>query len=354
MPALKVGLIGCGPIARLVHLNILTHLSNVELVALAETDPQRREGAHRRSAPGVLAFTDYQELLAVPEVEAVVICLPNSLHAEAAVSALQRGKHIYLEKPLAMSLNEARSVLAAWQHAAVVGMIGFNYRFNALYQAAREHIRSGKLGDLVGVRSVFSTRVRPLPAWKQSRQSGGGVLLNLASHHIDLVHFLFGEKVCEAFAELRSQCSEDDSAALQLRLSNGLLVQSFFSMSAVDDDRFEVYGQAGKLTVDRYLSLDVEITDPTRDFSRLKLLKRGLKMLAYNSYLREKVLAPSNEPSYRVALSHFVAAALAKRPASPDFWDGYRSLAVIEAAEESARTGRMVSLGNSAYEDPTR
>lgn len=350
--ALKVGLIGCGRIAQLVHLNILTHLPNVELVALAEPDPGRRELA-QRTAPGALAFADYKELLAIPEVEAVVICLPNVLHAEATVSALQQGKHVYLEKPLATSLDEAHSVLTAWQNTSVVGMMGFNYRFNALYQAARQQTRSGRLGELVGARSVFSTSVRAIPAWKQSRQSGG-VLLDLASHHIDLVHFLFGEKVREILAGLRSQRSQDDSAALQLRLANGLLVQMFFSLGAVDEDRFEIYGQAGKLTVDRYLSLDVEITEPGADFDRLTLLKRGLKALVPRAYLREKVLVPGNEPSYRVALSHFVAAALANRPTRPDFWDGYHSLAVIEAAEETARTGQMVSLTDSRHENFAR
>jgi len=170
---LKVGLIGCGHIAQTVHLKILARLPGVELVALAETDPGRREKA-RLLAPGAIAYADYREVLDMPEVEAVVICLPNALHAEAGVRALERGKHIYLEKPIAINLSEARDVVKAWKRAGVVGMMGFNYRFNALCQAAREHIRSGRLGELVGVRSALSTPVRPLPDWKKARRSGGG------------------------------------------------------------------------------------------------------------------------------------------------------------------------------------
>jgi predicted dehydrogenase len=180
------------------------------------------------------------------------------------------------------------------------------------------------------------------------------VLLDLASHHIDLVYFLFGANVREVLADLRSQRSEDDSAALQLRLANGLLVQMFFSSGAVDEDRLEIYGQSGKLTVDRHLSLGIEITEPRANLSRFTLLKRGLRTLAPNAYLRGKVLAPRNEPSYQAALSHFVAAALANRPTRPDFWDGYRSLAVIEAAEKAASTGQKVSLTDSEYEDSAR
>jgi myo-inositol 2-dehydrogenase/D-chiro-inositol 1-dehydrogenase len=343
MAALKIGLIGCGDIARLVHLDILRRLPDAELVALAEPDPQRRADAAER-APEAVAFAGYEDLLEMPEVEAVVICLPNALHAEAAVAALEQGKHIYLEKPLATSLHEARRVLAAWRAAGVVGMIGFNFRFHALYQAARRHLQSGRLGELVSARSVFSTKGQTVPAWKQARANGGGVLLDLASHHVDLVHFLFGRVVRDVFAGLRSQRSEGDSVAVHLRLADGLLVQSFFSMNAVEEDRFEIYGQRGKLMVDRYLSLDVEITEPEIDFSRLKQVGRGLRALVGSRHGRDKIAAPGREPSYQAALSHFVAAARTNRPCSPDFGDGYRSLAVIEAAEESARTGRVVSL----------
>lgn len=343
MPPLRVGLIGCGNIAQLVHLPILSRQPNVQLVAIAEPDPHRRQEASKH-APAAAACVSYQELLAMPEVQAVVICVPNALHVEVAVAALEQGKPVYLEKPLAMNLDDGRRVLTAWRRSGVVGMIGFNYRVNALYQAVKARIQEGRIGTLVSVRSVFSTAAHPLPTWKQTRYDGGGVLLDLASHHVDLVHFFFEQEVCEVFARLRSQRNEGDSAVFQLRLADGLFVQSFFSLSSVEEDRFEVYGQAGKLAVDRYRSFDVEISEPQLQFVRFKWLTRKLRSISRVSYLFNKLLAPTNEPSYRTALTHFVTAVQNNQPASPDFWDGYRSLAVIVAAEESARTGRSVSL----------
>lgn len=343
MSKLKVGLIGCGHIVQATHLNVLTRLPGVELIALAEPDAARRQAAVRR-APGAVALATYQELLEMPGVEAVVICLPNALHPEVAIAALEQGKHVYLEKPLATNLDDGRRVLAAWRRSGLTGMVGFNYRFHPLYQAARRRVQSNRLGELVGVRSVFASAAQTLPDWKRTRASGGGVLLDLASHHVDLVHFIFGQEVRSVFAEVRSQQSEGDSTALQLRLADGLPVQSFFSLSAIEEDRLEIYGQAGKLTVDRYHSLDVEITDPKRTGARFARLRHGIRSLAHSPYALRKILAPTNEPSYQASLTHFVAAARAGRPASPDFRDGYRSLAVIDAAEESARTGRAVSL----------
>ncbi|HEY4699603.1 MAG TPA: Gfo/Idh/MocA family oxidoreductase [Nitrososphaerales archaeon] len=350
MTSLKLGLIGCGRIAQLVHLNVIRQLPNSELIALAEPDPKRREEASKL-VPKAIAFESYNELLSMPEVEAVIICLPNNLHAEATVTALEHGKHVYLEKPLATSLKEAQGVLEAWRRADLVGMVGFNYRFNAFYKAARQHIESGRLGELVCVRSVFSTATRTLPTWKQARERGGGALLDLASHHIDLVRFISGEEIQEVFARVWLQQSEDDCAMLQLRLANGLLVQSFFSLSAVEEDRFEIYGMEGKLTIDRYLSFDVEITDPTAEFARLKWLGRMFQSLFHSPYLKERIFSPGSEPSYKAALNHFVTAVRKKQPTSPDFWDGYQSLAVIEAAEESARIQRVVSLADFVKED---
>ena len=117
-------------------------------------------------------------------------------------------------------------------------MIGFSYRFNPLHQEVRRHLQAEKLGKLVAVRSVFTTPPRRVPEWKQKRESGGGALLDLASHHVDLLRFWFNEEVHEVYANIRSQRVEADTATLELRLTNGLLVQSFFSTSSVDDDRF--------------------------------------------------------------------------------------------------------------------
>jgi predicted dehydrogenase len=343
MSTLKVGLMGCGRIAHSVHLPILNRLRGVELVALAETDPERLERA-RHLVPKAITFDHYEKLLEMKEVEAVIICLPNDLHAEAAAGSFRQGKHVYLEKPLATNLNDARRVLDAWQRAHLVGMIGFNYRFNPLYRTIQQHLQAGRLRKLVGVRSVFSTTGRNSPDWLQKRRTGGGALLDLASHHIDLIHFFFGQEVREVFASLRSLRSQDDNVMLQLKLSDGLTVQSFFSVSSVEEDRFEIYGQAGKLWADRYISLDVEVNGPTLDFIRLGRLWHGLKALIHVPYLLKKILAPGHEPSYREALTHFITAVRGGRPVAPDLYAGCKSLMVIEAAEESARTGRPVMI----------
>lgn len=343
MAPLRIGLIGCGHMGRVVHLNILRRLPHLEVVALAEPDAQRREAASRQ-VPRATVFSDYRELLERPEIDATVICLPNAIHAEAAINALQSGKHVYLEKPLATNLDDGRKLLDAWRHSGQVAMIGFSYRFNPLHQEVRRHLQAEKLGELVGVRSVFTTAPHRVPEWKRTRQSGGGALLDLASHHVDLVRFWFDEEVHEVRANISSQRVEADTATLELRLANGLLVQSFFSMSSVDDDRFEIYGRNGKLSLDRYNSWAVEITSSTRSPSLFRRFSQAVARVPRSRFVMRKLFAQANEPSFAAALAHFVTAARNRRKASPDFDDGFQSLAVIIAAEESARSGEPVTF----------
>ncbi len=146
------------------------------------------------------------------------------------------------------------------------------------------------------------------------------------------------------YADIESRCTEHDTATLYLRLADGLRVQSFFSLGAVDEDPFDIYGQAGKLTVDRYRSLDVEFVDARGASSSLHRLARRLGSFRSVPYLVKKLRSPWHEPSYRASLSRFVSAARGRDTVSPDLLDGYRSLEVICAAEESAQTGRSVSL----------
>ena len=201
----------------------------------------------------------------------------------------------------------------AWRKSGVVGMIGFNYRFHSLYQEARQLLASARIGYVVAARSIFSVSAHDLPEWKRSRQSGGGVLLELTTHHVDLVRFLFQAEIREVFASVRSVRSEGDCAATQLVLENGAIVQTFCSLSAVEEDRFEIYGDAGKLTIDRHRSFQVEVSGTAQESGFLERVSGLLR----NPHAATKLLHPTAEPSYKAALTHFVAAVKENRQTTP-------------------------------------
>lgn len=338
--SVRVGVLGCGRIAQAVHLPLLARMRGVELVAYAELDTERRMETCR-TAPGARGYQHYEELLAADDIEAVVIDLPNALHAEAALAAMGNGKHVYVEKPLATELDDGFQVVHAWRQAGVVGMPGFNYRFNPLYRALRTAITSGSLGRPVAARSIFSTPRHALAPWRHQRHTGGGVLLDLASHHADLMRFLFDGEILEVSAASWSLRDEGDTAVVRWKCDDDIHVQSFFSTSTADEDELEIYLEGGRLRVNRYRSLSVEVIPSAKGSTRRPALN-PLRMLRAAKYALFKRGSPWREPSFGLALAEFVSAVRQQRQPSPDLWDGCCSLAAIAAAEESARRGRTV------------
>jgi predicted dehydrogenase len=321
-------LIGCGRIARSVHLPALRRLRGARLIAFAESVEGHRQTA-AAMAPGASSFADYRDLIAKAGVDAVVICLPPHLHAPSAIAAFEAGLHVYLEKPLAPSVTEGERVIAAWRRAGTVGMIGFNFRFHPQVMEMRERVRSGSLGTLLAVRSVFTILPHTLPEWKRTRTLGGGALLDLASHHVDLIHYLLDDPVVRVFANVRSLRSDGDHALLQLELTSGMSGQLFVSLGTVEEHRLEIVGTAGKVVMDRTELLRVAFVKATERGARVQRVRRALAACDPRLLLR----SPGVEPSFARALEAFVRAAAGGEFTGPDLADGARSLAVIEAAE---------------------
>jgi predicted dehydrogenase len=339
----KLGLIGCGRITRLVHLNALARLRHARVVAVAEADPERLAEAAAR-VPLAARYGDYRDLLADGDVDAVVITLPPALHAEATIAAFEAGRHVYVEKPLAISREEGRAMLRARAASGRIGMVGFNYRFHPLYRRLREQVAAGRVGHISGVRTIFAAAARALPDWKTSRSTGGGALLDLASHHIDLIRFVFGQEIREVSAAVSSVRADQDTAALQMRLADGTGIQTFVSMAGAEDDRIEVLGDAGKLTADRYRERDLVFTPPARRLAPAQRLVDGVRAAGASPVGVLGVLLPPRDPSHQNALQAFVDAVSSGAPSPLPFGEGLRSLAVVLAAERSAARGRSVQV----------
>lgn len=336
---IRIAVLGGGRIARLYHLGILARLPGAEVAAVAEPEKSLRS-AVARAAPGARLVSDYRETLADDSIDAVVVTLPSGLHAEAASAALAAGKDVYLEKPLATTPAAAVEVVRAWRASGQIAMLGFNQRFHPLVLRARELIRSGALGRVVAARLASGSPGREMPAWKRRRAEGGGALLDLGSHHVDLARFLFNEEVSEVSATTRSVRSEDDMAWMTLTMESGLTVESRASIVSVRENRFEVVGDAGRLIVDRIENrLDFEGIEPP--WSRAARLRREL---ARWPRALGAAFSPLTDPSYARALAAFVEAVERGAPIAPDPADGERSLAVVLAAEAAAREGRRVRV----------
>ena len=174
------------------------------------------------------------------------------------------------------------------------------------------------------------------------------MLLDLGSHHVDLARFLLREEIRDVDCTLRSVRTQEDTAALQLRLSDGTIVQSVFSHCAADEDRFEIYCEGGKVAADRMRGFGVVVSEGRTERRHSDLLRRGWATVRNLGYGIEKFRAYGHEPSWSVALRRFVEAVKGGGAVRPDLEDGWRSLEIVIAAEEAAREGRRVALGTAS------
>ncbi len=344
MDRLNVGLIGAGLLGRAVHLPLLSSMADANVIAIADPMEANRAEASK-IVPAATVLADHQSLLARADIAAVVIAVPTHLHASIATDAFAAGKHVYLEKPLCANADEADPLLAAWKASGKVGMVGLNYRFNPLFARLKQIIAAGQIGKPISVRTVFSTVAANMPDWKRSRKTGGGVLLDLATHHVDLLRFLFDTDITHVNASVQSIAAEADTATTRMSLANGIEASGFFSLASVQEHSVEVFGTAGKASASLYTDLEVRVERPNRSLAdRLQSLLTPVQIIRTLPYILEKRRSPWNEPSFAIALKRFVGACAGGATPAPSFEDGRQAEWVIAIAERSAREGQPPPL----------
>ncbi|MFC8194740.1 Gfo/Idh/MocA family protein [Streptomyces sp. NPDC057298] len=168
-----------------------------ELIAVADEVPGRAEEAAEQYGFATAA-RDWREVAADPRVQAVSVAAPNFLHREIGVAMAEAGKHLWIEKPVGLTAQDARAVADAVTKAGVQGTVGFNYRNAPAVAAARELVAAGEIGTVTHVRirlfSDYAAHPEGALTWRYERERGGsGVLGDLASHGVDLARFLLGE-----------------------------------------------------------------------------------------------------------------------------------------------------------------
>ena len=337
-----LGVIGCGSIAYWIHLRTAQRVRGAALVAAADPDPAARKRAERLTRKHVYERTE--DLLARDDIDAVIVTGPTHLHAELVIAACAAGKHVYLEKPIASSIRDGARIVDAAARAGVTVALGFNRRFHPLSEQARQLIRDGRLGRIHAVQTTFCEFAQPdtMPEWKRRRVTGGGVLLDLASHHIDLLRWFLDDEVATVEASIDSDLTEHDSARLQLTMRGGTQVQSWFSCRTAVSDWLEFAGEKGTLRLDRHrprLSLRV----PRRFGYGVRTARLATPRNAV-AWRLKRLVRPSQEPSYRRLLAAFVNELRGEARTTPNVADGMRALEVVAAAEESAQRGTIVDV----------
>jgi len=190
MNKLQIGIIGCGGIAFGKHLPALAKQSDkAEITAFFDIDPERAEKAAKQyGAEGAKVYADYKELLANPSIDVIHVLTPNSSHSFITVEALEAGKHVMCEKPMAISSTEAKKMVDAAERTGKKLTIGYQNRFRPDSQALYQACRNGDLGDIYYAKA-HAVRRRGVPTWgvfMDSEKQGGGPLIDIGTHALDL------------------------------------------------------------------------------------------------------------------------------------------------------------------------
>jgi len=343
----RIGMLGCGFIGEF-HALGLRYVSNTQLVANCDANPERREAYAQRF--GSRPCATVEELCADPDVDLVVVSLPNHLHREAVLTAAAAGKAIACTKPLGRNADEAAEMLRAVTDAGVFNAYLENVIFNPDVLRMREMVVAGSIGRLTTVRAREGHSGPHAQHFWDAELAGGGALLDMASHGAEYARFLFGKDqvVTDVFAwgatlVHGSRTTGEDNAMMVMRFADGRAATIDVSWSSKGglEGRFEAYGDGGRLITDMSVgSLKAFVERP-------------------GGYVAEKAdtetgwLFPVPDEvrvhGHDLMMADVVGAFRDGRAPQETFRDGYVVNGILDAAYRSMRSGRWepVSLDDA-------
>ncbi|MEO3940277.1 Gfo/Idh/MocA family oxidoreductase [Paenarthrobacter nicotinovorans] len=320
--------------------------------------------------------TDWRSVIERDDIHIIDICAPGWMHAEIAIAALEAGKHVLVEKPLANTLGEAELMTAAAAKArsrGVQSMIGFNYRRVPALALARELISEGRLGTIRHIRAAYLqdwlTDPESPMSWRLRKETAGsGALGDIASHAIDQILYLLGDDVTEVSGRLRTFVDQrpgaegpedvtvDDAAWVNLSLASGAIASVEASRVATGQKnslRLEIYGSLGALTFDLENLNELNFLDTT-----VPVREQGFRRILVNEPEHPYLGAwwPQGhiigwEHTFTHQIRDFLTAIAAGESPSPSFEEGLNVQHILAAVEESAAANSsLIQLNASVLE----
>lgn len=326
----RFGIVGFGLHARKRLMPAFAQTKNVRVTALSQRDIDRASAsAAEFGIP--LAFTSTQELCRSPEVDAVFVATPNVAHLHDTVTALNAGKPVLCEKPMAMNAAECEAMIEASRKTGILLGVAHVFRFARVVEAMRERVQRGDVGVPLLARGEFSfPGIGHARTWIHDRATGGGVVNDVGIHCLDSLRWILNDEPLEVQALTTSDAHSSDvesAGTVNLRFRNGALVNIVASMRAPYRTLLEVVGDGGRLTCESALAL----SDP----GPLELHRVG-EIVA-----REQL---DNGDAFVRMIGDFAAAVETGRSFRVPAEEGLRNQRIIDAAYESARVGHSIQL----------
>lgn len=340
MGSVKVGVIGCGSIAKNRHFPEYSSHQETDIIAVCDRVQDRANAAAQRY--GVQAYTDYIELLKNKDIDAVSICTPNYLHARMTIAALESGKHVLCEKPMATSLKDAEKMNEAATKSGKILMIGHNQRFVPSHQKAKQIIESGEVGKVYSFRTAFghsgpeSWSIDGENSWFFKKdQAVIGAMGDLGVHKADLLRYVLGEEFVEVAAFVETSAKQhadvDDGAACILRTGSGIIGTLTASWSyAKEDNATVIYAEKAVLRLE---------DDPK--YSLIIHHKNGKTETFELGGIQTNDSGGQHDSE---VINHFIKSVINNEEPLVSGYEGLKSLKVILGAMESNASRKIIRL----------
>lgn len=339
---IRFAIVGCGRIAKR-HAELLGtgQIKGATLVAVCDTVPERAQAyAERFEVPG---FTRIEDLLARTDIDVVTVLTPSGMHADLAVQAARSGRHVVVEKPMALTLEDADRMIAAADAAGVRLFIVKQNRFNVPVIKAREALDAGRLGQLVlgtvRVRWCRDQKYYAQDAWRGTWAQDGGVIANQASHHVDMLGWFMGpvESVQARGATALVDIQTEDTCVATVKFRNGALgvIEATGATRPRDlEGSLSVLGAGGAIEISGFA------VNQIRHWNFVSPEAEDAEVLEKFSVNPPNVYGFGHQAYYE----HVVDCLAHNKPALVDGREGRASLELVIALYESMASGREVSL----------
>lgn len=342
MDKLRFGVVGAGKIAEVLHVPNILLSEYCELVALSDPNSERLDYMKRKfSLEKVRTYERWEDMVEDSDIDAVVVCTPNYLHSSVSIKMLESGKHVLVEKPMAINSVEAVSMIDAAKSSKKVLMVNHSQRFFPHNVKAREIVQSGMLGEIRLVKTMFG-HAGP-ENWSKTAQwffeknrAMFGALGDLGVHKVDLIRFLTGLEIveCSAFADTLEKAGDvEDISSAVMRLSNKALatLDANWITKGLEENYIAIYGEFGTMKVGQ--------TDP----SKIELFLS--KPVAFKGEIALKPLFTNEDPYWKLpVVDHFAKVCLGLEEPIVEAEDGYKALLVIEKLVKSVKEKRVVRI----------
>ena len=331
MKKVNIAIFGVGRIGK-IHLKNLLRFPGVNVVAVADTHYPADE--FKKEFTNVFFSSHPEEVLALPEVEAVLICTPTSSHAAMIELALQSGKHIFCEKPVDLSLERTKALVEMANQSGVKLMLGFNRRFDPDFLQARKSIQDGRIGDIQIIK--ITSRDPGLPPLDYIKNSGG-LFMDMAIHDFDMARYMMGKEVKEVYSrglvlvdKQVGEVGDVDTALTTLIFEDDTYAVIDNSRKAIYgyDQRLEVFGNKGMIQVENNQHNRNVVFDADGIHHSLPL-----------DFFMDRYAA-----SYLNEMHYFIDAISKDAPIPVSGDDGLKATIIAVAAKKSVLEGRPVAI----------